>query len=78
MDKREKEKKNIKHTTGIDTTLFWSESVLDIDMIPISEARKDKFLWRMACIERPKRSAVLLCVKKINRKISDQKDTINR
>lgn len=47
-------------------------------MIPISEARKDKFLWRMACIERLKRSAVLLCVKKINRKISDQKDTINR
>lgn len=42
-------------------------------MIPISEARKDKFLWRMACIERPKRSAVLLCVKKINKRFQIKK-----
>lgn len=38
-------KKKKRHTTGIDTTLIWSESILDIDMIRISEARKDKFLW---------------------------------
>lgn len=32
----------------------------------------------MACTERPKRSAVFACVKKMNKKISDQKDSINR
>lgn len=42
----ESQKKNIKHITDIDTTLCKAEYVLDIDMIPISKAQKDKFLWK--------------------------------
>lgn len=75
MDQREKKNSTYyRHRYNV----ILVRTVLDFDMIRISEARKDKFLWRDGMHRKIQEKCSIACVKKMNKKLSDQKDSINR